>query len=131
VRVHPGAWYGCTFPPTALPYLAEPWSPLYIPPGTPLWPTQLVSALDLFGIFVILSLFFRHQRRAGQVTALYLMLYSTERFIVEFFRGDTHLPGQISQAQWVSIGVFIVGAALMAWLVRSAPSKVPLNRRTS
>jgi phosphatidylglycerol:prolipoprotein diacylglycerol transferase len=124
VPVHSGAWYGCVFPNHAIPYRAPP---LYIPPGTPLWPTQLVSALDLFGIFTILSLFFRHQRRSGEVTALYLILYSVERFIVEFFRGDTHLPGELSQAQWISIGIFIAGAALMARLKLAAPSKVPLK----
>jgi phosphatidylglycerol:prolipoprotein diacylglycerol transferase len=125
VPVHPGAWYGCTFPDKAIPYFSPP---LYIPPGTPLWPTQLVSSLDLFGIFIILSFFFRRQRRSGEVTALYLLLYSTERFIVEFFRGDTNLPGQMSQAQWISIGIFIVGAALMTWLKTTTPAKVPTRK---
>ncbi len=72
VPVHEGAWYGCVFPRDALPYLSGVGAPLYIPPGTPLWPTQLVSAFDLFCIFIILSLFFRHQRRSGEVMALYL-----------------------------------------------------------
>ncbi|MGO8702481.1 MAG: prolipoprotein diacylglyceryl transferase [Candidatus Brocadiia bacterium] len=128
VPVHEGAWYGCVFPRDALPYLSGVGAPLYIPPGTPLWPTQLVSAFDLFCIFIILSLFFRHQRRPGEVTALYLLLYSTERFIVEFFRGDTHLPGQMSEAQWISIGIFIAGAALMTWLKTSTPEKVPVRK---
>ena len=128
VPVHEGAWYGCVFPRDALPYLSGVGAPLYIPPGTPLWPTQLVSAFDLFCIFVILSLFFRHQRRSGEVIALYLMLCSTERFLVEFFRGDTHLPGQMSEAQWISIGLFIAGAALMAWLKTSTPEKVALRK---
>ena len=39
-----------------------------------LWPTELVSSFDLFCIFIILSLFFRHQRRSGEVMALYLIL---------------------------------------------------------
>ena len=128
VPVHAGAWYGCVFPRDSLPYLSDPQAPLYIPPGTPLWPTQLVSSFDLFCIFIILSLFFRHQRRSGEVLALYLILVSVERFTVEFFRGDTHLPGQMSQAQWISIGIFIVGAALMAYLKMSAPEKVPAKK---
>ena len=128
VPVHEGAWYGCVFPRDALPYLSGVGAPLYIPPGTPLWPTQLVSAFDLFCIFIILSLFFRHQRRSGEVMALYLLLYSIERFIVEFFRGDTHLPGQMSEAQWISIGIFIAGAALMTWLKTSTPEKVPVRK---
>jgi phosphatidylglycerol:prolipoprotein diacylglycerol transferase len=125
VPVHPGAWYGCVFPVNAVPY--DPLVLTPIPPGTPLWPTQLVSAFDLFCIFIILSLFFRHQRRSGEVLSLYLILCSVERFTVEFFRGDTHIPGQISQAQWISVGIFIAGIALMAYLKTSAPEKVPLK----
>jgi phosphatidylglycerol:prolipoprotein diacylglycerol transferase len=126
VPVHAGAWYGCVFPANSVPY--DPLALIPIPPGTPLWPTELVSSGDLFCIFIILSLFFRHQRRSGEVVALYLILCSVERFIVEFFRGDTHLPGQMSQAQWISIGIFIAGAALMTWLKTSAPEKVPLKK---
>jgi len=124
--VHEGAWYGCAFPANSVSY--DPHALIPIPPGTPLWPTQLVSSLDLFCIFIILSLFFRHKRRSGEVVALYLILYSVERFIVEFFRGDTHLPGQMSQAQWISVGIFIAGAALMTWLKTSAPEKVPARK---
>jgi phosphatidylglycerol---prolipoprotein diacylglyceryl transferase len=126
VPVHAGAWYGCVFPANSVPY--DPLASIRIPAGTPLWPTQLVSALDLLCIFIILSLFFRHRRRSGEVVALYLILYSTERFIVEFFRGDTHLPAQLSQAQWISIGIFVAGAALMTYLKTSTPEKVPVKR---
>jgi phosphatidylglycerol:prolipoprotein diacylglycerol transferase len=126
VPVHAGAWYGCVFPANSVPY--DPHALIPIPPGTPLWPTELVSSLDLFCIFIILSLFFRHQRRSGEVLALYLILCSVERFTVEFFRGDTHLPGQISQAQWISIGIFIAGAALMTYLKTRAPDKVPVKK---
>jgi phosphatidylglycerol:prolipoprotein diacylglycerol transferase len=121
--VHAGAWYGCVFPANSVPY--DPRAVIPIPPGAPLWPTQLVSSFDLFCIFIILSLFFRHQRRSGEVLSLYLILCSVERFTVEFFRGDTHLPGQMSQAQWISIGIFIAGVALMTCLKTSAPEKVP------
>lgn len=126
VPVRAGAWYGCVFPPKALPY--DPGAARPIPPGTPLWPTEVVSALDLFCIFIILSLFFRHRRRAGEVTALYLILCAVERFIVEFYRGDTHAPGELSQAQWISIALFLVGLGLMAWLKMGAPDKVPARR---
>ena len=47
---------------------------------------------------------------------------------MEFFRGDTHLPGQMSQAQWISIGLFIAALALMAWLKTSAPDKVAARK---
>ena len=126
VPVHAGAWYGCVYPSETYFHLekGQPVGVINFTAGTPLWPTQLVSSGDLFCIFIILSFFFRRQRRSGEVTALLMLLYSVERFIIEFFRGDTRLPGQLSQAQWISIGIFIAGAALMTWLKTSAPEKV-------
>jgi phosphatidylglycerol:prolipoprotein diacylglycerol transferase len=126
VPVDAGAWYGCVFPANSVPY--DPNAPFPVRPGTPLWPTQLVSSFDLFCIFVILSLFFRHQRRSGEVLALFFILVSAERFTVEFFRGDTHLPGQLSMAQRVSIGIFIAGIALMAWIKTRATEKLPARK---
>ena len=126
VPVHAGAWYGCVFPANSGPY--DPHALIPIPPGTPLWPTELVSSFDLFCIFIILSLFYRHQRRSGEVIALFLILCSVERFTVEFFRGDTRLPGQLSEAQWISIGLFVAGAALMAYLKMSTPEKVAARK---
>jgi phosphatidylglycerol:prolipoprotein diacylglycerol transferase len=125
--VHAGAWYGCVYPAdTYVHYFkGQALGVIAFAPDTPLWPTQLASSFDLFCIFAILSLYFRHQRRAGQVVALYLILVSVERFTMEFFRGDTHQPGQLSLAQYISIGLFIAGAALAAWLKTSTPEKVP------
>ncbi|MEW6009429.1 MAG: prolipoprotein diacylglyceryl transferase [Candidatus Omnitrophota bacterium] len=56
----------------------------------PLHPTQLYSFLSLFLIFIVLILYKRKAKPAqGKVFFLYLMLCGLERFISEFFRGDT------------------------------------------
>jgi len=111
-------WYGLVFPPDSLPY-ADP-SGIPIAPGTPLFPSQIVSAFAWFTIFVILSFYFKHRRREGEVGGLLLVLYGLQRFNIEFFRGDTHLPGELSIAHWISIVVFFAGLGLIVYC-RNAP----------
>jgi phosphatidylglycerol:prolipoprotein diacylglycerol transferase len=48
------------------------------------------------------------------VIGIYLLLYSTARFIVEFFRVHEQgnlLGGPFDTSQWISIGLFLVGLA--------------------
>jgi phosphatidylglycerol:prolipoprotein diacylglycerol transferase len=56
----PGAWYGVRFPPNSVPYDPNVAAP--IAPGTPLIPTQLISAFDLLVIFGLLMLFWPRRR---------------------------------------------------------------------
>jgi len=71
------------------------WSIIYTNPhtlapyGIALYPTQIYSSLMLFGIFFLL--FFvgqKYIKKEGHLFALYLILVSTERFIVDFWRDD-------------------------------------------
>lgn len=112
VPVAEEAWYGVVFPDSAPAH--DVLLDNCVAPGTKLFPVQLVNSLNLFVIFAVLSLFFSHRRGAGQVTALYLMIYSIHRFSMEFLRGDTRLPGELSMAQWISICTFFAGLALLA-----------------
>src|SRR5579871_3881240 len=57
-----------------------------VPLGTPLHPTQLYEALGEFVIFAILYGAFNRKHAAGAIISLYLILYGTLRFVVEFFR---------------------------------------------
>lgn len=53
-------------------------------------PVQLYeSALNLVNFAVLITLFLR-RRFEGQILALYLVNYSVIRFILEYWRGDTH-----------------------------------------
>ncbi len=123
VPVSPDAWYGVRFP---LPPDCDVYSPATgIPPGTPLFPAQLVSSLNLLILFVALSFFWRHRKRMGDVLALYLLLESVQRFAVEFFRGD-HTRGQLSPAQWVAIFMFF--AALAIFVTPRLPATQADNR---
>jgi len=85
-----------------------------VPLHTPLHPTQLYEAAAEFVIFGILYRAVGKPHRAGAIISLYLMLYSTVRFVVEFFRyhDQGNLWGTpLDTSQWISLGLFAVGAA--------------------
>jgi phosphatidylglycerol:prolipoprotein diacylglycerol transferase len=51
------------------------------------------------------------------VIGLYLVLYSVARFAIEFFRDpDQANPfnGPLTGSQWISVGLFALGAAILA-----------------
>lgn len=113
IPVAPDAWYGVAFPNGAPAYDTR--LSTCVPTGTRLFPVQLLNSFNLLVIFIILSLFFKHRRGEGQVAGLYLVLYSIHRFFMEFLRGDTHLPGILSTAQWMSMVTFFLGLGLLVY----------------
>lgn len=96
------AWYGIVFQTSAI-----------APNGVSLFPSQIVSSLMNFAIAAILILFARKNKIAGRVGALYLILYSVGRFIIEFFRNDFRGSiGFMSTSQFISIFVIVLALAL-------------------
>ena len=85
-----------------------------VPLDKTLHPVQLYeSAADLI-IFVILYRQFGRTHRPGQVIGLYLVLYSTARFIIEFFRvHEQSLVGPFSLTQWIALVLLLVGAGIL------------------
>jgi phosphatidylglycerol:prolipoprotein diacylglycerol transferase len=83
-----------------------------VPLNTPLHPTQLYEAFAEFLIFGILYWRIRRRHVSGEIIGLYLLLYSTVRFIVEFFRNHEQgnlWGGPLDTSQWISIGLFLLG----------------------
>ena len=84
----------------------------FAPNGVGLFPVQLVeSAFDfvLFFAFIILGTKKKHKE---SYLYIYLVSYSIERFILEFFRGDLYrgmLLG-LSTSQWISMAILILVA---------------------
>ncbi len=116
----------------------EPWGVTFTNPtaaqlaGTPLGvhlhPTQLYEASLEFLNFLFLMWLGKRQRFVGQIFGAYLMLYGTERGIIEFFRGD---PGRsmmfhdsVSLMQLVSAALIMTGAFLW-W--RGLNGKAPIR----
>lgn len=80
----------------------------YAPAGIKLFPIQLVEAGLLLCIAIIILLMQIYKNYVLSVE-LYLLLYSTARFVLEFFRYDD-IRGKVaglSTSQWISIFILI------------------------
>ena len=90
----------------------------FAPNNVCLVPTQLISSIGNFIIFVILLIYDKYKRTEGQVTGMYLMLYSAGRFVLEFFRGDIARGsvGPLSTSQFIAIFTFAAG--VIVWMAR-------------
>lgn len=88
----------------------------FAPNGVPLLPTQTISSGLNFIHFLILLWFSGRAKAEGQVSSLYIILYSAGRFVLEFFRGDLERGsvGTLSTSQFISIFAFIAGIVLFA-----------------
>jgi len=83
------------------------------PIGVPVHPTQLYEAFSEFAIFAILLWRFSKPHRRGAIIALYLLLYPTARFIVEFCRYHDQVNpfnGPLDTSQWISLLLIAAGA---------------------
>lgn len=91
----------------------------YAPNGIHLVPTQLISSAVDFCIFAFLSVYDKKwKKKDGEVLALYLILYSGARIIVEFWRGDLirGAVGPFSTSQF--IGLFTLAAGIIIFVMR-------------
>ena len=103
-------------PPTQIPwrvYISPDHRPIIYQNFTHFHPTFFYEAIaDLIFFVIIISLASRFKKR-GQVFALYLMLYSIGRFIVEFWRIDTATIGTLKVAHVLSVLIFTIGIFLL------------------
>ncbi len=104
-----------------------PWS-VYIDPASrpPIYqnfshfhPTFFYEAILDLTFFLVLIVLAKKLKR-GQAFALYLILYSTGRFITEFLRIDTATIGEIKVAQLLSAITLLAGVFL---IIKLKPSK--------
>ena len=88
----------------------------YAPNHVHLVPTQLISAvLDLaLGLF-LLWYDTNKEKNSGELAALYLILYSTGRFVLEFWRGDLirGAVGPLSTSQFIGLFTLLAGIILL------------------
>ena len=96
------------------------------PSDVQLLPIQLFSSGFDFALFIVLATYLKRKKADGQVTALYMVLYSAGRFVVEFFRGDIERGniGVLSTSQFVSIFMFVLGCIGFAVTQYNATKKL-------
>ena len=102
------AWYGIAFAHSD-----------YAPNHVKMIPTQLISSAGMFLIAGLLFWYAYHAKKAGQVGALYMILDSIGRFLVEYLRGDVERGnvGMFSTSQFISF--FIIVAGVVIWILRN------------
>lgn len=93
--------------------------------GVKVHPTFLYESLWCLMLFFFLTWFDRNRRTAyGQTFAMYCILYSAERFLVESLRTDSLMIGPFKQAQVISICAIIAGVILYRYSASHWPVKV-------
>lgn len=87
----------------------------YAPNNIPLLPTQLMSSAFNFFHFALLLWLSGKLKQDGQVGAMYLIIYSLGRFVIEFYRGDLirGTVGMLTTSQFISLFVAAAGVILM------------------
>ncbi len=92
-----------------------------LPPGTPptdvlaVHPTQLYEVALMLLAFWLIWRWRTHQRAAGWLFGLYLLLAGIERFLVEFLRAkDDRFLGPLTIAQGMSLAIALVGVVMLA-----------------
>ena len=91
------------------------------PLGVLLHPTQIYSAVSNLIIFFFLLFLFNHKKFDGMVFLVYIMLYSSARSIVEFFRGDFRgdfFFDFISLSQGIGLSVSVIALLMLIKLSR-------------
>jgi len=81
------------------------------PSNVPLFPIQFFELIAGLSIGIVILLFNKSKRNAGDITLLYLLLYAICRFVLEFYRGDISrgyiIDDLLSNSQLFALLVFI------------------------
>ncbi|MBC7293544.1 MAG: prolipoprotein diacylglyceryl transferase, partial [Thermoleophilia bacterium] len=97
-----------------------PWGmsfPQGVPPTTvKVHPTQLYESFASLVIFALLIWVISPRlKREGSLMFAYLILAGVERFLVEFIRTNKPVALGLTQQQWISIALFVVGVFGVWW----------------
>lgn len=121
-----GCWFaGCCWGTES----SVPWAVTYeqelalAPHGVPVHPVQLYEAGALLVLGLVVGLIWSRRTFDGQSLGAYLIGYAMVRSVTELYRGDVSrgffLPDLLGEAlsysQGVSLGVAVVGVAVLAW----------------
>jgi len=88
-------------------------------------PTFLYESVCDVAIFLFLFYYIRNRRKVfGEVTSLYLMLYSIARMFIELLRTDSLMIGNFRTAVVTSIIMFFVGLVQYIYLLKKRGAKI-------
>ncbi|MCC5910489.1 MAG: prolipoprotein diacylglyceryl transferase [Clostridiaceae bacterium] len=87
--------------------------------GNLLHPAQLYEAVLNYILFLVLWQKRKHIKYDGQIFMMYIIGFSINRFIVEFFRSNPMVTGNLSIAHIYSIIIILVALLFIPWLKKS------------
>lgn len=76
-------------------------------------PTFLYESLWCFAAFAVLMVLRKHTRMHGEMAAWYMILYGTERALVEGLRTDSLMWGSVRVSQMLSIVLVLAGIVFL------------------
>ncbi len=86
------------------------WQSEYAPNGVKLIPTQIYSSIGDFALAFLLMAYAKREPKKGKIAAVYGILYSIGRFVIEMFRNDHRgALGALSTSQMISIVILVLG----------------------
>jgi phosphatidylglycerol:prolipoprotein diacylglycerol transferase len=109
-----------------------PWAVTFTDPqslariGVPLHPTQLYAAAAALVTFLILVFWSKRKSFDGQLALIWILIYSTFRAVVEFFRGDPRgylIMNTFAVSQVISAALIIISLILLIYLKRKNSSR--------
>lgn len=95
-----------------------------VPEQIPVHPTPVYETLAALAIFAFLWAIRKRPMAAGMMFAIYLVLAGLERLLVEFLRLNPEY-GSFSQAQWISLGMIVLGGWMFFTLKNRPPEPEP------
>jgi phosphatidylglycerol---prolipoprotein diacylglyceryl transferase len=106
-----------------------PWAMSYphglVPTTIRVHPTPIYDSLFMIGVFILLWRLRRRHLAPGTMFGIYLAGYGFERFLVEFIRTNKPVFLGLTEAQFVSIAMLIVGLVMLIRRPKLAAPKTP------
>ncbi len=90
-----------------------------VPDNTPLHPTPIYEFIVAVIIFFILWKLRKKDYPTGKLFGIYLLLSSVARFLVEFIRLNPRFLFGLSEAQIISVGLFVSGLSLIYYVTKN------------
>ena len=87
-------------------------------------PTFLYESIVTFILFIVLIFISNKRKYKGQMTLIYLIIYSFARMIIEGLRTDSLMLGNIRISQLLSLVIFIVSLCrFLVFLIKQESKK--------
>lgn len=100
--------------------------PLAFTPRTvPFFPTQLYETVSMLLLTLLLLAFQPFRARDGEVMVVLMLGYAAHRFLNEAIRIEPAYALNLTLSQWISIGIFVAGLLLWAFLRLRLPALPP------